>query len=43
MHGADTNNVPGAMMIYLLFSRPKTLDLDKVIFNTEAHPIRKAW
>ena len=25
---------------YLLFSPPKTLDFDKVIFNTEAHPIR---
>jgi mannosidase alpha-like ER degradation enhancer 2 len=26
---------------YLLFAPPKTLDFDKVIFNTEAHPIRK--
>jgi ER degradation enhancer, mannosidase alpha-like 2 len=26
---------------YLLFSPPATLDFDKVIFNTEAHPIRK--
>lgn len=26
---------------YLLFSPPETLDFDKVIFNTEAHPIRK--
>ena len=26
---------------YLLFASPKTLDFDKVIFNTEAHPIRK--
>ena len=26
---------------YLLFSPPKTLDFEKVIFNTEAHPIRK--
>ena len=26
---------------YLLFSPPDTLDFDKVIFNTEAHPIRK--
>jgi ER degradation enhancer, mannosidase alpha-like 2 len=25
---------------YLLFAPPGTLDLDKVIFNTEAHPIR---
>src|SRR5918996_202119 len=27
---------------YLLFSPPSTLDFDKVIFNTEAHPIRAA-
>jgi mannosidase alpha-like ER degradation enhancer 2 len=26
---------------YLLFAPPKTLDFDKVIFNTEAHPIRR--
>ena len=26
---------------YLLFSPPGTLDFDKVIFNTEAHPIRR--
>ena len=26
---------------YLLFSPPKTLDFDKVIFNTEAHPVRR--
>jgi len=26
---------------YLLFSPPETLDFDKVIFNTEAHPIRR--
>lgn len=26
---------------YLLFSPPKTLNFQKVIFNTEAHPIRK--
>ena len=26
---------------YLLFSPPDTLDFDKVIFNTEAHPIKK--
>ena len=26
---------------YLLFSPPSTLDFDNVIFNTEAHPIRK--
>ena len=28
---------------YLLFSPPRTLDFDKVIFNTEAHPIRRTW
>ena len=27
---------------YLLFSPPKTLEFDKVIFNTEAHPIRRS-
>jgi mannosidase alpha-like ER degradation enhancer 2 len=26
---------------YLLFAPPKTLDFDKVTFNTEAHPVRK--
>ncbi len=28
---------------YLLFSPASTLDFNKVIFNTEAHPIRKNW
>jgi len=28
---------------YLLFAPPRTLDFDKVIFNTEAHPIRRGW
>jgi ER degradation enhancer, mannosidase alpha-like 2 len=28
---------------YLLFSPPETLDFSKVIFNTEAHPVRKTW
>ncbi len=28
---------------YLLFAPPQTLDFDRVIFNTEAHPIRKTW
>jgi mannosidase alpha-like ER degradation enhancer 2 len=28
---------------YLLFAPPKTLDFDKVIFNTEAHPIKRTW
>jgi len=26
---------------YLLFARPRTLDFDRVIFNTEAHPIKR--
>ena len=28
---------------YLLFAPPKTLAFDRVIFNTEAHPIRRQW
>jgi mannosidase alpha-like ER degradation enhancer 2 len=28
--------------LYLLFAPPETLDLDKVVFNTEAHPLRRA-
>jgi mannosidase alpha-like ER degradation enhancer 2 len=28
---------------YLLFAPPQTLDLDRIVFNTEAHPIRKSW
>ncbi|MGI9065095.1 MAG: glycoside hydrolase family 47 protein [Pyrinomonadaceae bacterium] len=28
---------------YLLFAPPKTLNFNKVIFNTEAHPIRRTW
>ena len=27
---------------YLLFAPPKTLEFDKVIFNTEAHPVRRS-
>jgi hypothetical protein len=26
-----------------LFAPPKTLDFKKVVFNTEAHPIKKTW
>jgi mannosidase alpha-like ER degradation enhancer 2 len=26
---------------YLLFAAPRTLDFDRVIFNTEAHPVRR--
>lgn len=28
---------------YLLFAPPRTLDFDRVIFNTEAHPIRRKF
>ena len=28
---------------YLLFAPPKTVDFDRVIFNTEAHPVRREW
>jgi len=28
---------------YLLFAPDKTLDIKKVVFNTEAHPIRRTW
>ncbi len=28
---------------YLLFAPPKTLDLKRVVFNTEAHPLRASW
>jgi hypothetical protein len=26
-----------------LFAPRRTLDLNKVVFNTEAHPLRKTW
>jgi len=29
--------------LYLLFAPPETLDLTQVVFNTEAHPIRRSW
>lgn len=29
--------------LYLIFAPPSTLDFDKVIFTTEAHPIFKTW
>ncbi len=28
--------------LYLIFA-PEALDLDKVVFNTEAHPLRRTW
>lgn len=29
--------------LYLLFAPRETLDLQKVVFNTEAHPLRRTW
>ena len=29
--------------LYLLFAPPRTLDFNRVIFNTEAHPMHKSW
>jgi glycosyl hydrolase family 47 len=29
--------------LYLLFAPRETLDLNKVVFNTEAHPLRRTW
>ena len=29
--------------LYLLFAPETTLDLDQVVFNTEAHPLRRTW
>jgi glycosyl hydrolase family 47 len=29
--------------LYLLFAPQETLDLSKVVFNTEAHPIKNTW
>ncbi len=28
---------------YLLFAPPRTLDFDRIVFNTEAHPLRRTW
>jgi mannosidase alpha-like ER degradation enhancer 2 len=28
---------------YLLFAPPQTLDLQAIVFNTEAHPLRRTW
>jgi hypothetical protein len=28
---------------YLLFASPRTLDFDKIVCNTEAHPLRRTW
>ncbi len=29
--------------LYLLFAPETTLDFDRVVFNTEAHPLRRTW
>jgi len=28
---------------YLLFAPPRALDFERVVFNTEGHPIRRTW
>ena len=28
---------------YLLFAPAETLDFEKIVFNTEAHPLRRTW
>src|SRR6266581_3713338 len=28
---------------YLLFAPPRTLEFNQVVFNTEAHPLRRTW
>jgi hypothetical protein len=28
---------------YLLFAPPETVEFDKIIFNTEAHPLKRTW
>ena len=29
--------------LYLLFAPEETLDFDRIVFNTEAHPLRRTW
>ena len=29
--------------LYLLYAPQQTVDLDKMVFNTEAHPVQKTW
>jgi hypothetical protein len=29
--------------LFLLYAPPETLDLSRVVFNPEAHPIRRTW
>jgi hypothetical protein len=29
--------------LYLLYAPKSTLDLHKVVFNTEAHPMQRTW
>ncbi|MCL5028197.1 MAG: glycoside hydrolase family 47 protein [Bacteroidetes bacterium] len=44
-----TNGMPSYFLaetmkyLYLLFASPETINFDRVIFNTEAHPINKTW
>ncbi len=39
----ETGNFAETFKYYLLLAPPKTVDFKKVVFNTEAHPIRKTW
>jgi hypothetical protein len=29
--------------LFLIFAPPETIDLREVVFNTEAHPLRRTW
>ena len=29
--------------LYLLFAPDETIDLGTVVFNTEAHPLKRTW
>jgi mannosidase alpha-like ER degradation enhancer 2 len=29
--------------LYLLFAPPETLEFNKIVFSTEAHPMRRTW
>jgi mannosidase alpha-like ER degradation enhancer 2 len=29
--------------LYLLFAPPETIDIHSVVFNTEAHPMKRTW
>jgi hypothetical protein len=29
--------------LYLLYAPPETVDLSKVVFNTQVHPVCRTW